>query len=261
MFGDFDADTRSMRRGILTMSFQAGEGHIPSALSIVDILYVLYRDFLPNHGALRTRESGASFVLSKGHGSLALYQALAMAGQVSDDDLRNFARYDSILGGHPDRTKVPGVVASTGSLGHGLAIAVGIALARRALGNLGRVFVLIGDGEANEGSVWEAALLAGHHSLRNLTCIIDNNHSTDRALNLDSVAAKFEAFGWATSEIDGHNEQEIIKALSLHPSSTPLAIVANTIKGKGISSMEANPEWHHKTPTADEFAILMQDLS
>lgn len=261
MFGSFDTDTRGMRRGILSMSFQAGEGHIPSALSIVDILYVLYRDFLPNHGALDTRESGATFVLSKGHGSLALYQVLAMAGYVSDNDLRNFARYDSILGGHPDRTKVPGVVASTGSLGHGLAIAVGIALARRARGNLGRVFVLIGDGEANEGSVWEAALLAGHHSLSNLTCIIDNNHSTDRALNLDSVAAKFEAFGWATIEINGHNEQEILKALSLHPSCTPLAIIANTIKGKGISSMEANPEWHHKTPTAHEFDMLMQDLS
>jgi len=258
---NFDAETRDMRRGILMMSLLGGEGHIPSAFSIVDILYVLYRDFLPGPNERSQMEPNACFILSKGHGSLALYQVLKMAGHLRDEDLETFAQFDSILGGHPDRTKVPGVTASTGSLGHGLPIAVGVALARRATGHKGQVFVLIGDGEANEGSVWEAVLLASHHGLSNLTCIVDNNHSTDRSLHLGSIAAKFEAFGWSTREIDGHSEAEIAAALSLRPSTRPQVVIANTIKGKGVPAMEGNPEWHHKTPSSEEFGLLIQDLS
>lgn len=261
MQGNFESDTRDMRRGILNMAVLGGEGHIPSALSIVDILYVLYRDILPTPGDPSRRDPGAAFVLSKGHASLALYQALAMAGFLGEDELRSFAKYDSILGGHPDRTKVPGVVASTGSLGHGMAIAVGMALGRRATASSGRVFVLIGDGEANEGSVWEAALLAGHHQLSNLTCIVDNNHSTDRSLGLGSIAAKFDAFNWSTRQINGHDEGEIVDALALSPEGMPLAIIANTVKGKGVPSMEGNPAWHHKTPSAIELEDFMQEIS
>ena len=261
MPGNFDAVTRDMRRGILTMSLHGGEGHIPSAFSIVDILYVLYRDLLPSPTEGSQNESEACFILSKGHGSLALYQALAMSGHLRHEHLETFAQFDSILGGHPDRTKVPGVTASTGSLGHGLPIAVGVALARRAMSHEGQVFGLIGDGEANEGSVWEAVLRASHHALSNLTCIIDNNHSTDRSVHLGPIAVKFEAFGWSTREIDGHSESEISEALSLRPSSKPQAIIANTIKGKGVSTMEGNPEWHHKTPSLEEFRAMIQDLS
>lgn len=242
------------------MSALAGEGHIPSALSIVDILYVLYRDVLPGPTDLEKGSSAPLFILSKGHGSLALYQCLASVGFVSQAQIDSFCDFGSILGGHPDRTKVPGVAASTGSLGHGLAMGVGIALARKARAATGSVIVLIGDGEANEGSVWEAALVAGHHRLGNLICIVDNNRSTARAISMGSFEKKFEAFGWSTRTIDGHSESEISEAFRTPSRGLPLAVIANTVKGQGVPRMESNPEWHHKAPSTQDLPRLLEEL-
>lgn len=245
---------------IITVAAKMGEGHIPSALSVADILWVLYDKVLnvypdkPNHPG-RDR-----FILSKGHASLGLYAVLSEKGFFDKSLMNTFGKYDSILGGHPDRNKIPGVEASTGSLGHGFPMAVGIALALKIKKSPARVFSLIGDGECNEGSIWEAALLAAHHKLNNLICIIDYNHSTDRALNIGNLAAKFEAFGWMSCGICGHNHEQIYNALRDTPKDKPFVVVADTIKGKGCRIMENNPAWHHKSPTKDELAKIFESL-
>lgn len=247
----------SLKKQILTMSCQAQEGHIASAFSILDIMWVLYDRILVNPDG---QECG-KFILSKGHASLALYVILKAKGLISQEDLDHFAEYESILGGHPNRNKIPGVVASTGSLGHGLPIGVGLAMGNRIQHNPSHTFVLVGDGELNEGSVWEAIELAGHHKLSNLTCIVDYNHSTDRALDLGDIAAKFAPFGWDTLEVDGHDHDALYEALRLeHTGECPRVIVANTIKGKGCKEMENNPAWHHRFPTEDEMRQMLLEL-
>ena len=235
-----------LKRRIVTAAYLAKEGHIASAFSVLDILFVLYTE------VMRPEDC---FILSKGHASLALYSIIAR------DDLKTFCRFDGALGGHPDRNKVPGVVASTGSLGHGLPMAVGIALARKIKNQAGRIFCLVGDGECNEGSVWESLLLANEHELDNLTVIIDNNRSTDRAIDLSCLEEKFRAFGFGTGAIDGHNHEELRSRLSVAHSRIPLAVVAKTIKGKGCKRMENNPEWHHKAPNREELNEILEELS
>jgi transketolase len=175
------------------------------------------------------------------------------------DDLNTFCDVDSKLGGHPT-DKIFGVESSTGSLGHGLPIGVGMALAYRIKKYKGKVYVLVGDGEANEGTIWESALLAKHHDLNNLCCIIDFNHSTDRAVNLGNLHRKFSSFGWDVIEIDGHDHDQIKAALT-YPSTKPICIIANTIKGKGLSQIENNPEWHHKFPNETEYQNMINELN
>jgi transketolase len=221
----------NLKQQIVQAAYDAGEGHIPSALSIVDIVSVLYDKILGPDDR---------FILSKGHGSLALYVVLFTKGMISKEQLITFGKYGSILGGHPDRNKVPGVVASTGSLGHGLPIAVGIALAKKIKGEPGRVYCLVGDGECNEGSIWEAAMLAVHHKLYNLTVVVDYNHSTDRALYLGDIADKFRAFGFGGP-------------------SSPVADIVNTAKGNGCARM-ADPAWHHRIPNATELVEILKEL-
>lgn len=243
------------------MAFAAGEGHIASSFSILDLLWVLYKRILrvdPHAPGAPDRDR---FVLSKGHGALALYAVLAARGFLPEEELATFSAYRSRLGGHPDSTKVPGVEASTGSLGHGLPIGVGMALGMRVLGRDSRVIVLVGDGECNEGSIWEAALLASHHGLGRLTCVVDHNHSTDRALKVDDLAAKFSAFGWETRLIDGHNHQDIFAGLIPSGESRPLAVIAQTVKGRGCARMENNPAWHHRAPTPEELPEVIAELS
>ena len=247
-----------MRRTIAEASSRAGEGHVPSALSILDLLWVEYMTVMTGQQA--RGEVVDTFILSKGHASLALYAVLAAKGAIPADWLASFGSYSSHLGGHPDSLAVPGVVASTGSLGHGLPIGVGMALAKRIQRQQGRIVVLIGDGEANEGTVWESAMLAGHHALDNLVCIVDHNHSTDRALMVDSLTGKFDAFGWTSVEIDGHDHSAITEALSSPRGSGPRAIVAQTVKGKGITQMENNPAWHHASPSAADLHEMFGDL-
>jgi len=200
-------------------------------------------------------------VLSKGHASLALYAVLAAKGFFDPKLLETFAKPSSILGGHPDRNKVPGVEASTGSLGHGLPAAVGKALARKIQQKPGRIFCLVGDGECNEGSIWEACLLAAHHKLANLCLIVDYNHSTDRALSLEGLALKFQAFGFDTTYISGHNPRDIEIALQHQHLKKPTAVIAETTKGYGCQRMENNPEWHHRIPNAKELEEILAELT
>lgn len=254
------ATLHRLRKRIVEVASHAREGHIPSALSVLDILWVLYDRILhidPNDPSNDDRDR---FVLSKGHASIGLYTVLAQKHFFSDEALDTFCTFDSALGGHPDSTKVPGVEASTGSLGHGFPMAVGMALGLRIRRKSQRVICLIGDGEANEGSIWEAALLAAHHRLSNLTCIVDYNHSTDRALSLGDVASKFSAMGWAVSEIDGHDPEAIHAALSQRLNNAPTCVVANTIKGYGCTIMENDPAWHHRSPTEAELPELLRAL-
>lgn len=242
------------KKEIVNMSYKSEEGHIASAFSVLDIIWVLYDKFL---GGTNCKND---FILSKGHASLALYVVLKERGLISQFDLDNFASYNSILGGHPDRKKIVGVLASTGSLGHGFPIAVGIALGKAAKKESSRTFVLVGDGELNEGSMWESIMIAGHHRLSDLVCIVDYNHSTDRALDIANVEYKFKAFNWNAISVNGHDHSELEKALSECYLGKPLAIIAHTIKGKGCSIMENNPAWHHKCPNESELAIIMEDL-
>ena len=208
----------------LMMEATGDEKHDASSNSTLDVLWVLYDRVLrydPGHPRSEERDR---FVLSKGHGCVAFYAILADKGFFPDSQLKTFMRYDSILGGHPDRNLVPGVEASTGSLGHGLSMAVGMAMALHLKKSGRRVFALIGDGECNEGSIWEAILLAGSRQLSNLTCIAINNHSS--SLELGDLTAKFAAFGWAATTINGRDHEQIYEALSRTDSARPTAVVA-----------------------------------
>lgn len=200
------------------------EKHDPSAHSTLDILWVLYDRVLRYDPRDPRAEARDRFLMSKGHGPLALFAILAEKGFFPADELKRFETWEGILGGHPDRNRVPGIEVSTGSLGHGFPMAVGVALALRAKGSDRRVFVLIGDGEANEGSVWETALLAGSLELPHLTAILVDNHSSTRPLG--DVAAKFAAFGWAADTVDGRDHEALYAALTSPDRVRPTMVVA-----------------------------------
>ena len=209
------------------MSLATGdEKHGSSSLSTLDVLWVLYDRILRFDPKNPRWENRDRFVLSKGHGCVSYYAILADKGFFPTSTLKTFMQYDSILGAHPDRNQVPGVEASTGSLGHGLPMAVGMAIALRLKKSDRRVFALVGDGECNEGSIWETALLAGNLQLSNLTCIAINNHSSSRELG--DLAAKFEAFGWVATTINGHDHEQIFESLSSRDNTRPTAVVAVT---------------------------------
>lgn len=227
-----------IRIRVLEAAHLAQEGHVPSALSVIEPIYAVYENWDLKPGGLD------SFVLSKGHGCLALYAVMEKFGHLSSAELESFCEFHSKLGGHPDSTKVSGITASTGSLGHGYPIAAGIAYAKKHFKGTGRVFALIGDGECNEGSIWESAQLVRHHNLKNLLTWIDFNHSGDRAIDPGDLFSKWQSFGFTTVEVDGHNLSEIKSVLDLQ-TKTPLAVIAHSIKGKGVSAMEGNPAWHH----------------
>lgn len=246
-------DFQRMQRYILQAALHGQEGHIPSALSILDIVYVIYNNYV------NSENLDNKFILSKGHGCLALYAALVNFKFIPETELLSFASFSGSLGGHPDRTKIFGVEASTGSLGHGLPLALGIAWSRKLQSKKGKIYALIGDGEANEGTIWESALLAAEHNLNNLICIIDHNHSTDRAVKIDAVENKFKAFGWEIQEIDGHSQPEIKMALNFE-SKKPLCIIARTKKGNGIPEMVDNPEWHHSKLSLEKYTELIGKL-
>jgi len=235
---------------IVKQAYLKKEGHIPSSLSILDILLVLYRDILDLDSIRNEAEDRDRFVLSKGHASLGLY-AILNEFNLLNEPLENFADTTSLLGGHPT-DKLKHVEASTGSLGHGFPMAVGMALGYKIRGFKKKVYCLIGDGEANEGTVWESALLASYHKLDNLVCIMDHNHSGDRALIIDNVRKKFGAFSWDCAEVDGHDQADLKRALRIEEKNFPRFILAQTVKGKGIPMMENNPEWHHKFPANEE---------
>ena len=251
---DKQQSLKKIRLDILQMVFNAKEGHIPSAFSIVEILFVIYDNM----------SESDRFFLSKGHASAGLYAVLAHFGYLSQDDLATFCRYDSKLGGHPHRLKINNVMNSSGSLGHGFPAAAGYALSKKILKESGRVFCIIGDGESNEGTIWETAMYAEQLKLNNLVCIVDNNKSQTRAMTSVNLKEKFEAFGWDTYEIDGHNIVKLEKVLFINnsgPRKKPLCIVANTVKGKGIKELEENYfAWHHKAPTEEELEKFKKEL-
>lgn len=253
---------KELRKLIVQSAHKAREGHIPSALSILDILWVLYDKILDLDLIRSGSEDRDRFILSKGQAALGLYVVLAEKGFINKQDLRSYCAFDSHLGGHPDRNQIPGVEASTGSLGHGFPMAVGLALGAKIKRKSNRIFCLIGDGECNEGSVWEAVLLASHHHLNNLCCIVDYNHSTDRALFIGDITDKFRSFEWETTIIQGHDQLQIEEALRKHPAhpDKPYVVIVKTVKGYGVPSMENNPAWHHRAPTAEEMEQLKLEI-
>lgn len=245
-----------------------GRGHIGPALSLIEIFRVLYDDILRYKIDDPKWPQRDRAILSKGHGCLALYAILADKGFFDVKELETFCRFDSILGGHPEYGKVNGVEASTGALGHGLPIGIGMALTARMEKRDSRVYVVCGDGEINEGSVWEAALCAGKHQLSNLTVIIDYNKiqasgRTDDIQPLEPLADKWRAFNFDVVEVDGHDVEALKAALQPKPKAEakPLAVICHTVKGKGISFMENNPKWHHQANVdAETLAQMDKEL-
>jgi transketolase len=253
-----------LRRKIVEIIHNAGEGHIPSSFSIVDIVNHLYERVLQYRADDPKWPDRDYFVLSKGHGCAGLYVVLHKFGFLTDEDLEKYSQKDGRLGGHPDVTSVPGAEASTGSLGHGFPTAVGIALGLRIQGRSNRVFALLGDGECNEGTIWESALVAAKQQLGNLVAIVDLNGSAAQILPVDPLSDKWRAFGWDAIDIDGHDPVQLAAAfdgLTYSPQGTPRVIVAHTVKGKGVSFVEGHGPWHHKIPNATELAALYQELS
>jgi len=249
----FQADLSQMRRDILKAAHLAGEGHIASAFSVLEIIYGIYTsDKFANNRDSR-------FMLSKGHASLALYAVLGDRKLIPDTWVQDFCKINSAFGGHPDSTRIPEIQISAGSLGHGLPFAVGVCLSQRAKNRNGDVIVLIGDGELNEGTNWESLLVAAHHKLSNLHIFVDLNNSGERAVSLGNLVAKFEAFECNVSEIDGHDIELIHKELERKSDKIKVSI-ARTIKGFGVLDMENNPEWHHKVPDEKQFLAFMEEL-
>ena len=244
-----------IRKLILKTSFNAQAGHIPSAFSIVEILTTLYH---------RVMDDDDVFILSKGHGCLALYSVLADLGHIELDDLDDFSKHESILGGHPDRNKINKVFASTGSLGHGFPIALGVALSRKIRKKPGTVFCLIGDGECNEGTIWETAMLAENLGLTNLVCIIDNNSSQRRSLPTKNPSGKFTSFGWRTHVVNGHSIEALESVFSHcknQQQDQPTCVVCSTVKGKGIREIERDMfAWHHGPPSEEQLKAFCEEL-
>jgi transketolase len=248
-----------IRRRVIELSHSAGTPHLGSSLSCIDILTALYWSVLKIDPAQPTAPDRDRFILSKGHAALALYVTLAERGFFPGELLDTYNQDGGRLAEHPGPGCVPGVEAATGSLGHGLSLGIGMALAARIKQQSCRVFALLSDGECNEGSVWEAAMMAPAHKLDNVAVIVDYNKwqataRSNETLNLAPLAAKWEAFGWKTVEVNGHDIRELTHTLSQVPTGAgkPLAVIAHTIKGRGVSFMEDDNNWHYRIPNKDE---------
>ena len=257
---------RRLRRNIVTMIAEAASGHPGGSLSSVEILTSLYFRVLrhdPHNPSWPDRDR---FVLSKAHACPVLYAALAEAGYFPQEELMTFRKINSRLQGHA-HIMTPGVEMSGGSLGQGLSFAIGTALAARLDGRASRTYVLLGDGECDEGQVWEAAMSAAHYGLDNLVALIDrnsiqNDRWTHQVMELEPLPAKWSAFGWHTVEIDGHDLAEILNAIdeASNTKGKPTAIIAKTVKGNGVSFMENNPDFHGKAPSKEELALALDEI-
>ncbi|HEY9139178.1 MAG TPA: transketolase [Terriglobus sp.] len=261
-----DVVARELRADTVEMVYRSRASHLGSCLSMADILACLYWKVLKIDPQNPTWEERDHFILSKGHGAAILYAALAERGFYPKSDLELYCKNGSKLTGHAT-SGVPGVELSTGSLGHGLPVGCGIALAKKQSRKSSRVFVLLSDGELDEGSNWEAFLFAPHHKLSNLVAIIDYNKiqsfgRTADVLNLEPLADKMRAFGWAVREVDGHDFDELEAAFGSVPDAEgrPTVVIAHTVKGKGIHFMEDRLEWHYKSPTEEQVVDALKEL-
>jgi transketolase len=257
---------RHIRQSILTTIGRAKLGHVGGDLSVTDILATLFFSVLKYDPGDPTWPQRDRFILSKGHCAVALYSTLALAGFISETLLPSFAAPLSPLNGHPNRRKVPGVESNTGPLGHGLSVGVGCAIAARLSGADWRTYVVLGDGELQEGSNWEAAMSASHRHLSNLTAIVDRNRlqqgaGTEATNALDPLADKWRSFGWETVEIDGHDYAALYEALSARGGTKPRCVIANTHKGRGVSFMEDGVEWHHKVPSPAQVEAALAEIA
>ena len=261
-----DSRSKALRKSIVRALAAGKRGHVGAAFSIVEILRVLYDDVLRYDAKNPRWPERDRFILSKGHGCLALYAVLADKGFFPEAELDKFCASDGILGGHPDSGKVPGVEASTGSLGHGLSMGVGFALGAKLDERKHRIFVVVGDGECAEGAIWEAALCASRHQLDQLTLLVDYNRQQTYGTTADMLepfAGKWAAFGFAVRGVNGHDVEALRNVLSTVPfeRGKPNAIICHTIKGKGVSFTERNLSWHHKAKVSEaETAALLAAL-
>jgi len=250
------------RKKIIEIVYQANAGHPGGSLSCIDILTAIYENDVCFDETPRSK-----VILSKGHAVPAQYAILNGEGIISDEELKTFRKVNSRLQGHPHIIDIPEVDATTGLLGQGLSLGVGVALAKKANNDPSRVFVVVGDGELGEGQIWESVLQAAQYHLNNLVMILDSNKLSSSGtvkdvLNIEPASDKFKAFHWKTYEIDGHDMEEIAETLEhlKHETSNPVAIIANTVKGKGVSFMENNPKWHSGAISDGEYRIAMEDL-
>jgi len=256
-----------IRRDAIEMTHISHGSHIASVLSVADIIAVLYADIMKYNVEEPKIANRDRLILSKGHAGAAIYAALAEVGFFNVEELKTHYANGSKLSGHVSHKGVPGVEFSTGSLGHGLPVAAGMAIAAKRDNKKHRIFVILGDGECDEGTTWETALFANHFELNNLTAIIDHNKMQsmdfcENTIKLEPLKTKWESFGWNVKEIDGHNHQEILKALNeiSKNSKGPNLIIANTIKGKGVSFMENNIVWHYRDPQGDDYKNALKEL-
>jgi transketolase len=257
---------RSVRSSDVQMINRAQLGHIGGDFSVTDILATLYGAVLDVDPHNPNKVERDRFILSKGHSAGALYSTLAHCGFFPLVELETFAQPLSPLNGHPNRVKVPGVETNTGPLGHGFPVAVGHALAARLQGSNRRTFVVMGDGELQEGSNWEAAMTASHYHLTSLTAIVDRNRlqqgaRTEDTKQLEPLADKWTSFGFEVRDIDGHDYDQLLTAFEPSTTGKPVAVIANTIKGKGVSFIEDRVEWHHKVPTTEQVKAALEELN
>ena len=258
---------KNVRRKIVTMTSRSNSSHIGAALSTVEVLVALYFSAMKINPSNPNDLSRDRFLLSKGHACSALYATLSERGLITDEELEKFATDGGVLPGHATLALTSGIEASTGSLGHGLSLGIGFSLGARIDGAPYRTFVLLGDGECDEGSVWEASMFAGNAKLDNLIAIIDYNKlqsfgRTKEVLDLEPLAKKWEAFGWSVREVDGHDLDALVKLLNSVPFKPehPTLIIAHTIKGKGISFTEDRLEWHYKSLNPEQKESALEEL-
>ncbi len=260
-------EIKELKKRIFLTAYKAGAAHLASAFSVIDVLYVLYcKSILTYDLENPWMESRDRLIMSKGHASLALYVILNKIGMIRDEELESFCQPGSHLGGEPKMGAAPGIEASTGSLGHGLPFAVGVALACKMNGYNNKIYVVIGDGECQEGTIWEAVMAAVRFKLDNLVVIMDDNRlqamdSVEEIMGISSWRDRWEAFGFEVEEINGHDLNEIETVLKRNNKCRkPRLIISHTIKGKGVSFMEGIPIWHYRMPNEEELEIVKKEL-
>ncbi len=267
LIASMESAARTMRQEMVEMTHNLGNtgAHIGGGLSLAEIMSVLYLGVLHYDRENMEAEERDRLIFSKGHGTLALYTAMAEAGIIAREDLATYKQDDSLLSAHPAMNPSLGIEFSSGSLGHGLSQGVGMCLGlRRKMNQQSKVYVILGDGECDEGSVWEAAASASHYQLDNLVVVVDRNQlqydgQTDQILSLSPFEEKWKSFGWKAVSVDGHNVEELYAALS-QESDRPYVVLANTVKGKGVSFMEGNPIWHNGALNAKQYEQAIQEV-